>query len=328
MGNVTQYSARNAAINQMVNRIRLQFAKTLSETSWMDKRTQWIAANKLNAIRLQNGYPAEILNGSRLTEYYAGLNITEPDHYFESVLAIAKFNMDLEFSSLYRPVNQTAWWSQTDMSYMTLAHVVYDIETNSMKLPAGILQGDFFSTDRPNYMNYGSLGSVIGHAIVQAIDHKGRMLDADGHIVNWWQLDTLQKFQNRTKCLVDQVSNFTYHQTGLELNGNSTLNENIAVNGGVRAAYDAYTNWVRLNRPEPRLPALPYTQQQLFWIAMAQTWCGKHRTESLRHQVLNKEHTTSEYRVLGTLRNMPQFAHDFGCPIDSPMNPADKCVLW
>lgn len=63
----------------------------------------------------------------------------------------------------------------------------------------------------------------------------------------------------------------------LKLNGINTQGENIADNGGIKESYLAYKQWVAQNGEEPKLPGLHYSQEQMFWISAAQTWCAKYR---------------------------------------------------
>lgn len=108
----------------------------------------------------------------------------------------------------------------------------------------------------------------------------------------------------------------------------NTQGENIADNGGIKVAYSAYNEWVKANGPEPGLPGLNYTSKQMFWISAATVWCTKQRKEMLKLDIISDEHSPGEFRVLGPLSNMPEFAKDFDCPVDSKMNPRKKCVLW
>lgn len=68
--------------------------------------------------------------------------------------------------------------------------------------------------------------------------------------------------------MIQQYSNFSLPD-GRRLNGQYTLKENIADNGGVKQAYQAYLKYEQQFGEELPLPGLRFTPRQLFWIAAA-----------------------------------------------------------
>ena len=62
----------------------------------------------------------------------------------------------------------------------TLVTAFYDPDANSMMFFAGILHGLFFNAKVPKYVNFGSIGHVIGHEITHAFDDQGRLQDFEG----------------------------------------------------------------------------------------------------------------------------------------------------
>lgn len=91
------------------------------------------------------------------------------------------------------------------------------------EFPAGILQGEFFSNDRPNYLNYGGIGYVMGHEMTHGFDDQGRQFDKEGNLVEWWQPSTKQKYLERAQCIIDQYSNYTVKEVGLKVSMISIL---------------------------------------------------------------------------------------------------------
>ena len=77
------------------------------------------------------------------------------------------------------PWDKNYW---VDHSLVALVNAFYNPQINSMEFPAGILQGIFFNPDVPRYLNYGGIGSVIGHEITHGFDDHGRQYDANGKI--------------------------------------------------------------------------------------------------------------------------------------------------
>ncbi len=78
-----------------------------------------------------------------------------------------------------------------------------------------------------------------------------------------------------------------------------------------------------LHHQQQLLPGLNLTDEQLFFMGSAQTWCTKTTSEVCKVALITDAHALSKYRVIGSLSNMPEFSRAFRCPIGSPMNPGN-----
>lgn len=75
-----------------------------------------------------------------------------------------------------------------------------------------------------------------GVSIPRWLGPAGREYDKEGNLRPWWQNSSLEAFKNRTACMTEQYGRYTVHRE--KVNGRQTLGENIADNGGLKAAYN------------------------------------------------------------------------------------------
>ncbi|GJQ69916.1 Nep2 [Trypoxylus dichotomus] len=312
------------SVEDIIIKIQDEFKEILQKVTWMDSTTKNNALNKLASMRTIVAYPSELHDYEKLNEFYDTLEI-DSRFYLRATLNITKFYNSYTVRTLRLPVNTTSWIEHAGAS---IVNAFYQPSENSISFPAGILQGIFFHENRPNYINYGGIGYTAGHEITHGFDNEGRHYDANGNMVNWWDEETTKSFNAKTKCIIDQYNNYTVPEVGLQVSGVSTLPENIADIGGIKEAYFAYEKFIKEKGEEKRLPALNYSNRQMFWISAGVSWCTKYRTEALKRQVLTDDHAPERYRVWGPVRNMPEFARDFKCNRNTKMNPDKKCYLW
>ncbi|XP_054160650.1 neprilysin-2-like isoform X2 [Oppia nitens] len=308
----------------MVNYIHKEFLKILDKVEWMDQQTRQRAKDKAMAITSYIGYPDELMDNEKIADLYKNLEL-QPNNYFKNVQNLRRWSTDYAFNQLRKPNLKGDWRKHARAA---VVNAYYNALENSIEFPAGILQGSFFSRDKPNYLNFGGIGFVIGHEITHGFDDRGRQFDKDGNNKNWWDSQTDSNFKDRTQCIIDQYSNYTVPENNLQINGVNTQGENIADNGGIKEAFRAYQEYVKDHGPEKSLPGLKYTPHQLFWISAANVWCGKYRPEVLKLRVQVGSHSPAQFRVVGPVSNVPEFAQTFNCPLGSPMNPKAKCSVW
>lgn len=59
-----------------------------------------------------------------------------------------------------------------------------------------------------------------------------------------------------------------------------------------------------------------------------QVWCAAVLNETMNLQMEKDPHSLPRFRVIGSIANLKEFSQEFNCPLNSPMNPSNKCDLW
>jgi predicted metalloendopeptidase len=189
-----------------------------------------------------------------------------------------------------------------------------------------MLQPPFFDKQQDDAVNFGAIGAVIGHELTHGFDDEGRKFDASGNLRDWWTAEDGKEFDRRAKCVADEYSEFEA-TPGVKLNGNLTLGENTADNGGLRIALMALEGTLA-SGDAARPSSDGYTPEQKFFLAFGQVWCANLTPEALRLQAQANPHSTPRFRVNGVVSNMPEFQKAFGCKKDQAMVRENACHVW
>ena len=144
-------------------------------------------------------------------------------------------------------------------------------------------------------MNFGAIGSIIGHEITHAFDDQSSKLET-------WSDASVKAYQKRVQCIVDQYSSYRVKEVEellmnenvqFFINGNFTQKESekiwkinksffqhlkfldIADCGGLKLAFKAYKRYESLNPESVVVPIglQEYNREKIFWLSFAQTYC-------------------------------------------------------
>jgi putative endopeptidase len=297
---------------KMVANIVAAFHKRIDALTWMDPATKAEAQAKLNTLYVGIGYP-------ETWHDYSGLEI-KSDDIFGNLWREEIFHYQQQLSRIGKDVDRHEW----SMTPQTVNAVNLPLQ-NALNFPAAILQPPFFDAEASDAVNYGAIGSIIGHEVSHTFDSEGSTFDSKGALRNWWTPSDLEHFQAATAKLAAQYDN--YHPfPDLALHGKQTLGENIADLGGIAASYDAYIGTLD-GGTAPEQDGFSGSQQ--FFIAYAQAHRNKSREAALRRQVMTDEHSPSEYRT-DTVRNIDDWYKDFQVQPGETLylSPDERVRIW
>ncbi len=297
----------------LVDNLMKAYESSIRDLTWMTPETKERALEKLSKITIKIGHTEKWRD-------YSALEV-KPDDLLGNLMRSAEVEYRRMIDKLGKPVDRTEWF----MTPQTV-NAYYNPGSNEIVFPAAILQPPFFDFEADDAVNYGSIGSVIGHEISHAFDDQGSKYDGDGNLNNWWTNEDRAAFKKLTSQLVAQFSGYSPLK-GKNVNGELTLGENIADLSGMSIAYKAYQ--LSLNgEPAPVLDG--WTGPQRFFVGWCQSWRRKYRDAELINRLLTDPHSPAKYRGNGPLMNFDPFYEAFDLKAgDGLFRTADERIrIW
>ena len=296
---------------KLVENLRISLGDRIKNLEWMGADTKVKAIEKLNAISVKIGYPDKWRD-------YSKLEILD-DSYVANVIRSNQFETAFNYSKINKPVDKSQWF----MSPQTV-NAYYSPDMNEIVFPAAILQPPFFFLKGDDAVNYGAIGVVIGHEMSHGFDDEGRKFDKVGNLTDWWTEEDSQRFDERTKVLVDQYNSFIVLDS-IHADGKLSLGENIADLGGLNISYQAY----KLASKETK-SIDGFTPEQRFYLAYAHVWAQNIRDKEILRRTKEDPHSLGKYRVVGPLKNVPEFHAAFNVKPGQPMylEEAYRAKIW
>ena len=288
--------------------------------TWMTDATKANAHKKLSTIYVKIGYPNKWRD-------YSGLEIKD-DSYYANVIRSNEFDMAYMFSKINKPVDKDEWL----MTPQTV-NAYYNPTTNEICFPAAILQPPFFNMEADEAANYGAIGVVIGHELTHGFDDQGRQYDQDGNLNDWWTEEDAKNFDNNKQTLIEAFNNCVAlddPELG-KMNGNGelTLGENIADNGGLHVSYLAMQN-AKAKKQVNKNEMDGFTPEQRFFLAYAAVWASNIRPAAALQLTQMDVHSLGRNRVNVALPQITEFIEAFGIKEGDGMwlAPEKRVVLW
>ena len=312
---VEQYFPASAKVQMqaLVENLRAAYKERILAAAWMTPDTRQKALKKLATFRPKIAYPDKWRD-------YTALHV-QPADAFGNLVRATVFEWQRQLQRLHQPTDRDEW----ELTPQTV-NAYYNPMFNEIVFPAAILQPPFFDPKADPAVNYGGIGSVIGHEMSHGFDDQGAKYDERGVLRSWWRPEDETAFKALGDKIAAQYAAYS-PLPGLNLNGRLTLGENLGDLNGVTVAYAAYQLSLQENAA-PALDGLSGTQR--FFLSYAQVWRSLDREESVRTQVMSDPHSPAQFRVNGVVRNMDPWYEAFSIAPTDPMYlaPADRVHVW
>ena len=288
----------------MVKQIIETYKKRMARNSFLKEATREKAILKLSTIEIKMGYP------DKIDPFYATLKVDPSLSLFENAQVLQRKLNQRNWDKLHKDVDRSEWGMPGHM-----VNACYNPSMNDITFPAAILQKPFYGLDQSREENLGGIGAVIGHEISHAFDNNGASFDETGSLANWWTPEDYSAFQSLTKKMIEEFDGIEYF--GGKVNGELTVSENIADNGGMGVTLEI-------------MSTIPHADYQAYFKNWAKVWCMKAKPQYIQYLLINDVHSPAGLRANMQPRNFSEWDRAFDVKEGDGMylSPEKRVSIW
>ncbi len=282
---IEKYFSENSKniIDEITKDIVNEYKKLIRYSDRMTTTGKNEAIKKLENIKIYSAYPDDI-------ETYRRRVTFKPVEDGGSLMEYRMLCVNEYVTSCNNILNGKEKSKEWYMHPQT-ANAMYDHTSNSITIPAGILQPPFFEASAEYEENLGGIGAVIAHEISHAFDGTGAQFDEKGKLKNWWTEQDKISFDALCQKIVKEYSEIKYND--LYIDGNYTLNENLSDIAGVSCIISL------VGEDNEKLGEM--------FEAYAKIWRIKSTEAYDKNMIMTDNHSPNKIRVNRVLSNFEAF---------------------
>jgi putative endopeptidase len=296
---------------KFIKNIQTSAIKQIESNHWLQESTKDTAKEKIKHMTLNIGWP----------EYYYPLDLPnlQTDNLLKNIYLLSSSLTSHEIQLLNKVSEPGKTWNEPSF----MVNAFYYNEINQFIVPAGSLMYPFYSEQKSVGWNYGGLGAVIGHEMIHAFDEDGRFYNPFGLYKPWWLLKDKRRYLVLSKKLKDLYSKSKIY--GVYLDGNKTINENLADLGGVSIALEALKHEIE-GKPEKERKA----EFQQFFISYAVSWRTKEEKKKVLQSLITDTHSNPIFRVNNIVIHFEEWYNAFDVAVSNKLYvaPEDRIKVF
>ncbi len=288
-------------IEALIKELLGYYEQDIKDIKWMSNSTKEAAIKKIKNMKVNVGLGSNMptyestyifKSNNSLLLNIVGINNVENDYMFNQ-LDISGFYLDIP---------------------LTTVNAYYNILDNSINFPAAV--GVLFNENDNYYDILGSMGMIIGHEITHALGSKGANFDENGNLKDWWTESDYKEYKKLQDKVRDYYSSFEVF-SGLKVDGEVTLDENISDLGGLRAITEIAKQKDAKDEDYKKM-----------YESYAKLWADNYTKEYLALMSIQDIHSPNKVRVNAGLITLDKFKELYEITPETPMYRDNVESIW